>query len=281
MTDWRVRLAIIPATVLLVWGLASAWTEHQCETARYERYRRNPPPPQFVTQCVCADERQEQAQSTQGNAPECDWPEMNSNQALVVVGIITFVALLWQANETRRAAAATRDSVQANERHFRLLNQQWMDFDNWNANVNGGVADISFDIINRTKMAVTLTIIRTRYFRRGAGRDWELELAGNDLLIPNRPYQGSAADYDLSDTAVLWQYMTSEHHLTLLGQIEFIDAFGQKQVQPFGRWIALSNSRPAEFREFDAHVHQVVFGDQGQRPEEERQPEAENTGLST
>ena len=82
-----------------------------------------------------------------------------SNWALLLVGVITGFAVGWQARETAKSAKAAQRSVELQE----VLNQQWLEFENWK--IMGGGTDaeigtvilISFDIVNTTKMPLTIS----------------------------------------------------------------------------------------------------------------------------
>jgi hypothetical protein len=63
--------------------------------------------------------------------------------------IFTFGAIVWQSNETRRAANAAKDSVLTQEAAY----QQWIDLRDWQSAIigeNGEILNISFKVSNPT-----------------------------------------------------------------------------------------------------------------------------------
>src|SRR4051794_34818523 len=110
MRDWRIWLSLIIFSTYAYVAIVSAWTEHECETARYERQRRSPPQSKLVVPCVCAEERAEQVRSPP--PPKCDWSAMTTaslvDTATLIVLTFTLFAILWQANSNRVAANAAK-----------------------------------------------------------------------------------------------------------------------------------------------------------------------------
>ncbi len=60
---------------------------------------------------------------------------MNPEWILAGVGILTFWAVWEQARATKDAAIASRDSIKQNERHFDLVNQQWIDLSQFSCRI--------------------------------------------------------------------------------------------------------------------------------------------------
>lgn len=108
---------------------------------------------------------------------------------LVAVGIFTFIGVLIQAVETRRAAQAARDSVRIQEAALR----QWIRTKNWWIEWPGGnVIDITFDVVNPTQIPLwlDLAVLKTGSEEKGDGAGvW---------LVPKKSYR-MAFRFSLTD----------------------------------------------------------------------------------
>ena len=89
--------------------------------------------------------------------------------ALCIITLVTGFFVGWQAYETRQAAQATRDATQQTERHFELLNAQWLDTSHFYieavtvVDTTGAPSSlmwsIDLHIANNTPLKITLTSI--------------------------------------------------------------------------------------------------------------------------
>ena len=241
MNDWRVRTFGIGAVLWLMFGWASGWREHQCETARSQNHARNPP--EIVLPCGCNERGADQTNGAQGPAPQCDWPEMKPDWALVIVGTLTFVAVFWQARATAASAKATRDSVKTTERHFALLNAQWLDVDDFfcepalGGENDSGIWFVGLRITNNTPLIVRITSIEcyidgayTTYWTRrtiGPHTDWEWEIP----IVPVSP-EAKRTFHEGTQLGVF-----------LIGQVNYINALDEKVVRVFARRGVLSEPK--------------------------------------
>lgn len=146
-----------------------------------------------------------------------------SNWALVLVAAITGFAVGWQARETAKSAEATQRSVELQE----VLNQQWLEFENWKIMDGGTEAEIgtviliSFDIVNPTKMPLTIS----GYSVSVKGQDTSVQFART--IAPAKSY--SVKLDRLLEGKESEDYNAGKLILPLTCSVPYIDAFTKPQ----------------------------------------------------
>jgi hypothetical protein len=138
-----------------------------------------PPPPSVTIEDNSS--RQTQADCPTQKSPESHAGVEWSNWALVFVGAITFIAVGIQANESRRATKAMRDSIRLQERAM----EQWVVLDNWKCEIHTAhgmhIVSISVELINQTDFPLVL-------------KSGELEFKNPMLGAPNAFMWGAGQD---------------------------------------------------------------------------------------
>jgi hypothetical protein len=154
---------------------------------------------------------------------------------LVIVGFLTCGLIFWQSWETRRAAEAARESSEATRKSVELqevLNQQWLEFDNWKA-VSGGTLEetndvvwhLTFEIVNATKMPLTLNRFQIYVNDEKTSAEYRHTLPpGKRYVIPvDTLLKGAKAR----------SYLAGKGILPINGSIGYCDAFGKQKEQSF------------------------------------------------
>lgn len=161
-------------------------------------------------------------------------------------------------NSSRVAAEAAKSAAHTADMALRLVHQQWLDFDRWDVvDVSAGestVLDVTFHIVNNTPME--LTILHTKTQILDTGHEGEVDSDERVPLAPRRDYPGSSPLYHLAETAEEFSaYMRMALRITLVGEVTFIDAFGDERTQRFGCMCVggkLHKAEPRwEFSSFD------------------------------
>jgi len=159
---------------------------------------------------------------------------------LVFVGIITFVAIWYQAQQTKEAAVATRIAAEAAQKSIKLQELQliqWLVFQNWTGKITPrqhaeNDLNIEFDLVNKTNFPLTLMQVTTRI---GAGRS---DHYSPHLMAPNVPF---TVDFGLSVGADDERsYYNTSFIFGLRGNILFVDVMGVEREQPFGGYVVAS-----------------------------------------
>jgi hypothetical protein len=182
-----------------------------------------------------------------GAKPDPSSVPINWNRVLAVIGIAALyiamrsvLAVEQQTAATANAAQATLASVEQADRHFKLVNQQWLDTADWFVSfkkTSTGLEEVTpkFWITNPTKMAVTLVGYTTRFID-GAFEELVHKDFGRPVVLPpGRIFPGVCPAAVLNDLASVAQFKNDRLKLTLRGSIEYIDAFGQPQTLYVGR----------------------------------------------
>lgn len=163
---------------------------------------------------------------------------MDSTWFLVVIGGITGVFVCWQAWETRKAAVATKDSVVANERHFRLVNQQWLE-GRWSCRLRTNDDNIEFiaihlDVVNPTPMSITFQEALhdiSAWLPFGTSGIAHNFLNSNAVLPARRALPLGVGHYMLDTADKLAHYDNGQLRLTPSTLASYTDAFGQPRTQ--------------------------------------------------
>jgi hypothetical protein len=105
--------------------------------------------------------------------------------ALVIVGIITFVVIGWQAFETHCAATATRDSILLQE----IAYYQWVELVNWRSAFMAQTGErtyrVQVDLVNSTAFPVTVNEASITF---GEGNTFTYSPGDDLFLTPNNPH---------------------------------------------------------------------------------------------
>jgi hypothetical protein len=244
----------------------SSPTAEQDKSPKSHQPAPGPPAPTTITTFVNNQPTEDVTKSANQKAPNrydflresatADW-------ALVLVGTLTGLAVWRQAVHTKAAAQATRDSVAANERHFKLVNQQWLDTQNWRvlytAISNETLRmDVWCEVANPTTMAVTLTGFRADSLDTPID-SWVATT--RHVLPPRRDYPILFGSTTVATAAVESVKDGHEPAFTFVGEIRYVDAFDQPRVQAFGRLCKVMRAGPPEFTPFDGSLQQHHAGD--------------------
>jgi cbb3-type cytochrome oxidase subunit 3 len=267
MNDWRVCGTIIAGVLCIAWAWSSAWVEHQCETTRYERHHRNPPPPGLltpVTQCVGSEERAYQAGDPQYPAPSRNWPEMKIETATLIVIALTFLAVLWQAYETRREANAVIESYEQNAKHFALLNQQWIDIsdvfctpfiveDHTDGIKSAELWMVELKISNNTPLKVR--VLSIEYVIDGNLRTHPVPR----IIGPRNHWRTSIPSGLLSGACISALNSQQPFGLLFVGRIHFVNALGDTVVQAFAKRDVITKRERIRLRGELGGDHEQLF----------------------
>jgi len=192
---------------------------------------------------------------------------------LVVVGIITFIIIGWQSLETKHAAKAAADSVEAINKQATIMEQQttatqdaaeatkksvelqrvamqqWIDTEDWEAGprfiqptATEGFLPISFTIVNNTKFKMYLDRVTVWIDREEAVSIWYR----NKLLTPDGDVQPVAIERRLMGVK-LESYRIGVYRFEIGGVVSYVDAFGDKQEEKFGFHCSSRMSAHADF----------------------------------
>jgi len=170
---------------------------------------------------------------TEGNGSQKETPcwYASPEWALVVVGIITFVAIWHQAEQTKEAAEATRKSVEIQKAAM----EQWIDTDDWSAGghipdrATEGELHIGFRVRNPTKFKLTLVKITLWLDREERG----FTTYGKLLLAPDKGIVIDTFRYPVNGPR-LDLYRQHRLKFEIGGRVSFIDSFNEPQEQFFG-----------------------------------------------
>jgi hypothetical protein len=159
--------------VIFVICLASVAMSGQKQTPARERQRETQQPPPAITVTTnesSSNDKQRSADKPQGWHKFVTWPEGIVTWAI----ILTLGAIVWQAIETRRAASAANKSAEATLRSVKLQEtqlRQWLSIEDRELKctpILAGTVEatlwLSCQIVNPTKMALTLKEITTKLF---------------------------------------------------------------------------------------------------------------------
>lgn len=189
-----------------------------------------------------------------------DWTLAAIGLVTAIIAITTLRAIKKQVEANIEAAHAARQSAVTADKQLRLVNQQWLEFVEWLGTVSDASPeafelDVRFEIENPTGMALTLTGIDLHWM----DIPQSVELSFSHVLPPGQKYTVKAPPYFLTLPAQWAPYMTSELGVALIGQIKFIDAFGDARSQHLGRLCVARKDHPVEFRQFDGNLatHQL------------------------
>jgi hypothetical protein len=138
--------------------------------------------------------------------------------------------------ETKKAADAAAKSVEHAERQMKLLNQQWLDTDEWrieDRRASYGLPNyrvIVFSIVNPTPMAVEITGLS---IDDESGLRDPIKSSVTNMLPPqHRMRIDHVPCRRLDSREAVGEWYASG---TIRGTIYFTDAFGEKREQRFGR----------------------------------------------
>ena len=170
------------------------------------------------------------------------------NRLLALVAGITGLIVGWQAWETRKATAQA-------DRHVRLLNQQWLDTDNWESfgmtRPDGTTyVLITFNVVNPTNMAVSVQRIEVSQNHK---RTTIYETV-NETLGPGRRYP-IEIEYPITDNRIP-RYVAGTLRVLITGSVSFTNAFGDERTQQFGRvCVAGHKTKHGTFLVIDQHLY--------------------------
>lgn len=115
--------------------------------------------------------QQAQSQTHRPDNQSPDWYSalIHTNLGLIIVATFTFLIIGWQAVETKKAAQASRDSVQQAERHFRVLHRQWIDVSEFHFSIahfedEDAIVLLSFKLSNNTELPLRLSHVKIYVF---------------------------------------------------------------------------------------------------------------------
>ena len=115
--------------------------------------------------------------------------------------------------------------------------------------------------------------MRAKFLEHGEG--WEVEASGiRNVLPPKQRYSGEAPTYYLKYYKHREAEDVDEFRLTIVGEVDYIDAFGDERTQPFGRlcrWNARGR-HATEFLAFDGHLKHQIPGRPQSKPKDQSQP---------
>ena len=190
-----------------------------------------------------------------------------SNWFLFGAAIAAAFAALWtlrsinrQTRAVRHQTLATLRSVKQADRHFRLANQQWIDFSEWDGDVEvfkatttqpeRGFLVITFICTNQSDSPLTIKTIE--FFISGApGKRTSLSIG---LPIgPRGRYRPTPGIGHLLGDDQFRTYRTNGFWTSIVGKIHYIDALGEDQTQSFGRLCVARDGSPTELPELTAN----------------------------
>lgn len=198
-------------------------------------------------------------------------PELLSNPSWwqVYMAFVGIAVLAYQAMLNRRATNAMRASVKLQK----VAMDQWVDTEEWFANSSGyippgsteAVLSIGFHITNPTKFKMIFRRVDLWLDRQIIKRIYYGEM----FLAPDE-YAIIEIDHSLKE-AKLKTYLDSILRFEFGGEIYFVDAFGEKRSQKFGRLCSTryrgeSEFEPIAFRPPD----EEELGNQGKAQGEEK-----------
>jgi len=235
MKDWPVIATLVGGLLLCAFASTSAWREHQCEAARVRNKERNHPPEIVALPCVADTEGRNQTAETENTTADRNGFEMKPEWWLVAVGILTTLVIGWQAWETRRAANQTRRSVASSERHFAMLNAQWLDAEDFVCQPMMPLHDkelavwfITFKIRNNTPLIVTIKSI-----------EYYVDQIVNIMQLQKTvgPHCDAPIEFVsiMSDECALALKTNRQCGVLMLGRINYLNALGEMVSQPFGK----------------------------------------------
>jgi hypothetical protein len=157
--------------------------------------------------------------------------------ALVAVGIATLVLIWYQARETARTTKAMRASTELQEVRLR----QWVQLRNWQntRRVSGDASeqrtlDIEFEIVNPTKMPLSLRSIRVSIGQQRTEHDETI------VMVPDEAYTyilPIALDLEQDK-----QYCEAKLVFAVRGSIVSVDALGKWRDQSFTGLLACNKT---------------------------------------
>jgi hypothetical protein len=188
----------------------------------------------------------DETQDTESNAPRWCAALKRPDWWLVVVAVLTALAVGWQAFETRRSAKAMQKSTELQE----VQNRQWLDIENWRADAGTPFPSVTmvllgatFDIVNPTKMPLTLRLISVG--RRG---EKPFDIPARRVLAPRGRYPVIVPD--ILPVNRLASSEGSGLNFAIVGTIKYIDAFEHHRDQPFG-CMCVCTHEGMQFNPFD------------------------------
>lgn len=130
----------------------------------------------------------EQATTPQEHSAKGETPDWYARPEwwLLILGIPTLGGILWQANETKRAAQAARDSIRLQEKAM----AQWVGYRGWTHQIEtlqqSTVLGVSFEIYNPTSFPLTISSANVRFTL--LSREWQdYPLREDCVLRPDGP----------------------------------------------------------------------------------------------
>jgi hypothetical protein len=156
------------------------------------------------------------------------------------------VAVEQQADILERQTKAVEDSVELQK----TLKRQWVNLQKWKlkgeevnrTNVKSIFVEVSFDVTNPTEMLLQLRHVELFELEGG-----QVE-SPNISLSPTEPYRASFR-VKLSEGQT-GEYFGDLLKLTIFGNIDFKDNFGEKRSQTFG-YICMGGITGTVFRQYD------------------------------
>jgi hypothetical protein len=150
-------------------------------------------------------------------------PENIPNIGLFFAGVIGIMVAVYTLKEIERSTKATEKSVELQE----VLNQQWLEFENWKIMDGGTDAEIgtviliSFDIVNPTKMPLTIS-------------GYSVSVKGQDTSVQFGRTIAPAKSYSVKLDRLLEgkeseDYIAGKLILPLTCSVPYIDAFTKPQ----------------------------------------------------
>ncbi len=156
------------------------------------------------------------------------------------------------ANNNAEAASNAAAIAEANLKAFMATNKQWLDTDDWGLIVRPlpdkpqfYAATLNFSIINNTPLVVTLRTVRSHIL------NWSKTYL-QAPLGPKNPSRVETTFLIFGENAI--SYEGDGCQLAIAGWIDYVDAMGQTQHQPFGMLFRMRINYKVEFRQFDFYL---------------------------
>lgn len=248
---------IIPCIVLGTTFFIPQWYWSQCEYTRLtgvnpphgeEQANHNPHSAKEENSVTLTpsnnDKQTTEGQSSANPQMPCGYAALDDSITaewwLVIVGGLTFLGILWEANQTRKSADAANRNVALQM----IAYEQWLMFDNWSENsipTNTGLTvKFNFSIVNPTNFPLTIESIDTQVEGqppRTETPDWRLS--------PHGSYEVEA--FALLDSSQTASYMTGALLLKIECTVTYIDCLKWRETVFFPQYCSLGRTSPTKF----------------------------------